>query len=149
MKKPSKTIPKNKALYKAVSALPVKTNYLPVDYVKHLPMVIGAIFVILLFVFPVTRNAILAASKNSWNSFSDKTAQLKSELGFSLRTGMTAYTEKIKENIKVLPIDYEVEQPMYLGRVEVKNTSKKELNSLPERIHYMQASISGSLRYFK
>ncbi len=149
MKKPSKVTPKNKALYKAVSALPVKTNILPAAYVKHLPMVIGAMFILFIFIFPVTRNNIFEISKNTWNSFSSKTIQLKSDLGLSLKIGTTAYIEKIKGSINILPIDSEVEQPMYLGRVEAKNTTKKEISSLPEKLHYMQASISESFKHFK
>ena len=140
----------NKALCKAVSLLPVysKSN-LPVAYIKSLPMVIGAITVLVLLILPSTGNKIISFSKNVYSDFAYKTEVLKSEFVFSLRSGVTAYVNQIEKNVNILPIDTKVEPRVYLGRSEVEYLTKVKTKSLSENAHLLSASISQSLGYFK
>lgn len=148
-KSSSKTIKKypdlvyqNKALCKAVSLLPTTTtSSIPAIYIKSLPMVIGVAILLVLIILPTTRNASINFTQNISSEFSLKTEKLKSDLAASLYTGVAAYINQIENNINILPIDSETEPKNYLGRVETRTFS--------EKAHFMTASISSGLEYFK
>jgi hypothetical protein len=70
-----------------------------------------------------------------------------------LRAGVSAYSDQIKKNINILPINTKVEPQLYAGRVEIKKLSKLDnkinLTTLAEKTHLMTASVVNSLDNLK
>ena len=143
MKKTPSLVSKNKSLCKTVSLLPTKSqSIIPTIYIKALPMIISVAVCIVLVAIPYTRNVSANFSVKSFDNFSSKTNQLKGEFAFSLRTGITAYKDQVRDNIKILPIDTYVEPKLYLGR-------SKNQYSFSEKSHLMTASVYKAFEYFK
>lgn len=155
MKKYPDLVSKNKALCKAISLLPVTTkSSLPTAYVRYLPLAVGAVIAIAFLIFPTSyRQITFQTVETSFEKFSFKNQELKSYLTFSLRAGVSAYSDQIKKNINILPIDTKVEPQLYAGRVEIKKLSKLDnkinLTTLAEKTHLMTASVVNSLDNFK
>lgn len=143
MKKTPRLVSKNKSICKALSLLPVKSqNLIPAIYIKSFPMIVAVAVCLVLVSFPFTRNASANFSIKTFDNFSLKTNQLRGELASSLHKGIIAYSNQIKDNIKILPIDTYVEPEIYLGRSE-------KPYSFSEKSHLMTASIYKSFEYFK
>jgi hypothetical protein len=143
MKTTPSLVAKNKSLCKAVSLLPIKSKSLiPVAYIKAIPIIFSVAVCIVLVAIPYTRNVSANFSVKTFDNFSSKTNQLKEEFVFSIRTGITAYKDQVRDNIKILPIDTYVEPELYLGRVE-------KPYSFSEKSHLMTASIYKGFEYFK
>ncbi|MFA7193743.1 MAG: hypothetical protein WC087_02405 [Candidatus Paceibacterota bacterium] len=139
-------VSQNKALCKAISLLPTTTkSSVPAIYIKSLPMVIGVMTIIALIILPTSRNFFSEISSNTFKNFSYKNEELKSHLIFSLRAGVTAYSDQIKKNIKILPIDTEIEPQLYGGRVE----PSVDRAVLAEGLHSMTASLSDGFSKIK
>lgn len=130
-------VSQNKALCKAISLLPTTTkSSIPAIYIKSLPMVIGVVTVlVLLFQIP----------ENTFENFSSKNQELKSHFVFSLRAGVTAYSNQIKKNVNILPIDTKVEPQLYGGRVE----PSVDRAVFAEGLHSMTASLSDGFSKIK
>jgi hypothetical protein len=139
-KKYPNLVSENKALFKAVSVLPVGfKSSIPSIYIKSLPMIVGVVTILALFIIPTSRHSIVNFSQDSFSNFSHKNEELKSNLIFSLRTGLSAYSDQIRKTVKILPIDSVQKPQVYGGRV-----GSPELNRvvLIENLHSMTASLS-------
>lgn len=138
-KKYPKIVSQNKALCKAVSILPVNRKIsVPMIYVRSLPMILGVVSLFILLILPSSRNV-----------FFEKTLILKNQMALSLETGLDAYVYQIKHNIKILPIDSQLESKNYLGRSEVPNLKQLKYESFSERAHFMTATISQGFKTLK
>jgi len=138
-KKYPKIVSQNKALCKAVSILPVnKKISIPMIYVSSLPMIVGVVTLFILLILPSTRNA-----------FFDKTLILKNQMALSLEIGLDAYVSQLKNNIKILPMDSQLESKNYLARSEMINVKRLEFYSFAEKAHFMTATISQGFKNFK
>jgi len=55
----------------------------------------------------------------------------------------------LKNNIKILPMDSQLESKNYLARSEMINVKRLEFYSFAEKAHFMTATISQGFKNFK
>lgn len=132
-----------KALRQAVANLPVKpVEKLPMEYLRALPMVIGAgsfmvLFAIISYV-PVAEKTFFGAI----NHFSRKTNELIDYTSLSANVGVSSFIKQVssvrRKEINVVDSSH----LSYAGRSRVKNKQRHEFSTFSESLHLIVNSAS-------